>query len=189
MYSKSKLLRLGRGLWTRPIIPLSFLAAIVALSILFLSSRQTVLSIKEGIAGHELATFPVGPGSWLEVGYIHSIYGVHQSETFFVDKDLFFRLEKVLFGSLAAALYYDSDPPSGLILQDNLWITKGYGKRYPILKYRVGAKTGHTLKLEDRTIDLSGLFPGMDGLILIELQHQSRWATLFVELKKISLVP
>jgi hypothetical protein len=170
-------------------IPLSFLAAIVILGIIFLSLPQTILSVKEGIAGRELATFPIGSGSWLEVEYVHSMYGVRQSETFLIDRDLVFRLEKVLFGSLTAALYYDPDPPSGLILQNNLWITKGDGKRYPILKYRVGTSTGHTLKLEDRTIDLSGLFPGTDGLILIEMGNRSRWATLFVALKEMRLIP
>ncbi len=165
-------------------LPIAFLSAFIVLGVIFLVLPRTILSVREGIAGRELAMFPIGSGSWLKVDYVHSLYGVRQSEVFSVDGKPAFRLEKVVFGSLAAALYYDPDPPSGLTFQDNLWVINGDGKCYPVLKYRVGTATHHLLKVMNQTIDLSGLFAGTDGLIQMEIEKRSRLCSIFIGIRK-----
>jgi hypothetical protein len=137
---------------------------------------RTILLVREGTAGRQLATIPVGEGSLVEVGYAHSMYGVRQSEIFSVGPKPVFQLEKVEFGSLAAALYYDPDPPSGVVFQDSVWVIKGEGKIYPVLKYRVSAGTGHTLKVSGQVIDLSE----RSGLFQVELERRSRLSSIFI---------
>jgi hypothetical protein len=151
--------------------------------VIFLLFPRTIMLVREGTAGHELATIPVGEGSLVEVGYVHSMYGVRQNEIFSVGPRPIFQLEKVEFGSLAAALYYDPDPPSGVVFQDSIWMINGEGKSYPILKYRVSAETGHTLKVSGQAIDLSGSSSGREGLIHMELERRSRLSSIFTALR------
>jgi hypothetical protein len=139
--------------------------------------------VKEGTDGRERVAIAVGEGSSVEVAYVHSMYGVRQNEIFSIRRGSVFYLEKVEFGSPAAAYYYDSDPPSGVVFQDSVWIIKGEGKIYPILKYRVSAGTGHTLKVRGQTIDLSGRLAGQEGLIQLELERRSRLRSLFIALR------
>jgi hypothetical protein len=143
--------------------------------VIFLLLPRTICLVKEGIDGRERAVIAVGEGSLVEVAYIHSMYGVRQREVFSVGPRPIFQLEKVEFGSLAAALYYDPDPPSGVVFQDSVWVIKGEGKIYPVLKYRVSAGTGHTLKVSGQAIDLSG----RAGLLQVELERRSRLSALF----------
>ena len=150
---------------------------------IFLLLPRTIFLVKEGIDGRERAAIAVGEGSLLEVAYVHSMYGVRQNEIFSIRRGSVFYLEKVEFGSLAAAFYYDSDPPSGVVFQDSVWIIKGEGKIYPVLKYRVSAGTGHTLKVRGQTIDLSGSSAGREGLIQMELARRSRMSSLFIALR------
>jgi hypothetical protein len=133
--------------------------------------------------GRERSAIPVAEGSSAEVAYMHSMYGVRQNEIFSIRRGAIFYLEQVEFGSLAAAFYYDSDPPSGVVFQDGVWIIKGEGKSYSVLKYRVSAGTGHTLKVGGRTIDLSGRSAGQGGLIQLELKSRSRLSSLFSALR------
>jgi hypothetical protein len=161
-----------------------FLSALVAPVLVFLVLPVTTLSLKIGAAGSEAAAIRVDSGSCLEIEYIHSMYGVCQSEVFSIDREPVFHLKKVLFGSLAAALYYDPDPPSGLTFRDNSWVINGDGKRFTVLKYRVSATTRHLLKVMNLTIDLSALAGETDGLILVELEKRSRLKSLFIALKR-----
>jgi hypothetical protein len=162
----------------------AILSLLFVLVLILLSLPVSTLSIKDGLKGRELGAVPVKSGGRMEVEYVHSMYGVRQSEVFSIGREPVFCLKKVLFGSLAAALYYDPDPPSGLTSQDSIWLIKGDEKRYPVLRYRVSPATGHTLKVTDRTIDLSGLAGGTDGLIRIELEKRSRLRSLFIALKR-----
>jgi hypothetical protein len=160
------------------------ICAALILGFLFISFPGTTLSIKEGITGRELDVIPVESGSPLEVEYIHSMYGVPQREIFSIGRGLLFRLEQVTFGSLSAALYYDSDPPSGPVFQENVWIIKADGKQYPSLRYRVGTSTGHTLKIRGKRVDLLGFVSATNGLICLDLERRSWWSSLFVSLKR-----
>jgi hypothetical protein len=161
-----------------------FLSAVFALAAVILVLPVTTLSLRRGAAGPEVAAIRVGSGSLLEIDYIHSMYGVHQTEVFSIGGEPVFHLKKVIFGSLAAALYYDPDPPSGLTFQDNSWVINGDGKRFTVLKYRVSTTTRHLLKVMNQTIDLSALAGETDGLIRIELEKRSRLSSLFVALKR-----
>jgi hypothetical protein len=160
------------------------LSAFVVPALVFVIFPVMTLSLKTGAAGPEVAAIRVGSGNQLAIEYIHSMYGVHQTEIFSIGREPVFHLKKVLFGSLAAALYYDPDPPSGLTFQDNSWTINGDGKRFTILKYRVSASTRHLLKIMNQTIDLSTLGGETDGLIRIELEKRSRLSSLFIALKR-----
>jgi hypothetical protein len=149
------------------------LSLLFVLVLILLSFPVRTLSIKDGLKGRELAAVPVESGGRMEVEYLHSMYGARQCEVFSIGREPVFCLEKVLFGSLAAALYYDPDPLSGLTSQDSVWLIKGDEKRYPVLRYRVSAETGHTLKIRNRTIDLSGWSGETDGLIQLDLEERS----------------
>lgn len=159
------------------------LSALVVPALVFLVLPVMTLSLRSGAAGPEVAAIRVGSGNQLEIDYIHSMYGVHQSEVFSIGLEPVFHLKKVLFGSLAAALYYDPDPPSGLTFQDNSWVINGDGKRFTVLKYRVSGTTRHLLKVMNQTIDLSALGGETDGLIRIELEKRSRLKSLFLTLR------
>ena len=160
-----------------------FFSIILVLGVIFLLLPRTLLLVEEGMDGRERAAIPVGEGSSAEVAYVHSMYGVRQSEIFSIRRGSVFYLEKVEFGSLAAALYYDPDPQSGVVFQGGVWIIKGEGKSYPVLKYRVSARTGHTLKVRGQTIDLSGRPDGWEGLIQLELERRTRLNSLFIALR------
>jgi hypothetical protein len=162
----------------------SLFLAILILIIIDFVSPVTILSVKDGLSGQHLAALHVDPGSRLEIGYTHSMYGVRQSEVFSIGRDSVFHLEKVLFGSLAAALYYDPDPPSGLTFQDNFWVINGDGKRFTVLKYRVSTTSRHLLKAMSQTIDLSALAGETDELIRVELERRSRLSSLFIALRR-----
>ncbi len=161
----------------------AFYSLLLLLGLIFLILPRTILSVKEGIIGHELAAIPVSEGNLVEVAYVHSMYGVRQNEIFSIRRGPVFYLEKVEFGSLAAALYYVPDPPSGIVLQNSIWRIQGEGKSYPVLKYRVSAGTGHALKVRGQTIDLSGRSDGRGGLIQLELERRSRLSSLFIALR------
>jgi hypothetical protein len=158
-------------------------STVLVLSMVFLLLPRTILSVKEGMDGRERSAIAIGEESTVEMAYVHSMYGVRQNEIFSIRQGSVFYLEKVEFGSLAAALYYDADPPSGVAFQGSVWIIKGEGKIYPVLNYRVSSGTGHTLKAGGRSIDLSARSAGGDGLIRIELARRSRISSLFIALR------
>ncbi len=160
------------------------LSIITVLGGIFLLLPRTTLSLQEGIDGRERAAISVVEGNSAEVAYVHSMYGVRQNEIFSIRRGGVFCLERVEFGSLAAALYYDADPPSGMAFRDGVWIIKGEGKSYPVLKYRVSARTGHILRVAGQTIDLSGQSAGGDGLIQLELVMRSRLSSFFIALTR-----
>jgi hypothetical protein len=153
-------------------------STILVLGVIFLLLPRTVCSVREGMAGREWMAIAVGEGSAVEVAYVHSMYGVRQSEKFSIRRGPVFYLERVEFGSLAAALYYDPDPPSGMVSQDGIWIIKGEGKSYPVLRYRVSSGTGHILKVAGQTIDLSVRSAEGEGLVQLELVKRSRLRSL-----------
>ena len=153
-------------------------STILVLGVIFLLLPRTSCLVEEGAAGREWKAIPVDEGSAVEVTYVHSMYGVRQNEIFSIRRGPVFHLERVEFGSLAAALYYDPDPPSGMVFHDGVWMINGEGKSYPVLKYRVGVGTGHILKAEGRTIDLSGRAAGGEGLFQLELVRRSRLSSL-----------
>ena len=129
------------------------------------------LHLKDATEGRELAVIPVQQADRFEVEYLHSVYRVKQSEIFAVGGDARFYLEKVTFGSYAAADYYDPDPPQGFAFQDSHWIVKGNGKNYSALKYRVSPGSGHVLRLKNLTLDLSGDSKTAGRLIEIFLER------------------
>jgi hypothetical protein len=157
-----------RSAWTFGLVAVSLIAAA-----LILSASSYILRIRAPAEGRDLAAIPVAPGDRLEVKYTHSMFGVPQMETFSIVPDRLFHLEKVSFGSQAAALYYDPDPPQPLTFQDGLWVLPGNGTNYPLLRYRVSPGTGHVLIVKDRRVDLSGqaTAPGM----LVEVKVEERW--------------
>jgi hypothetical protein len=160
-----------------------FFSTVLVLGAIFLLLPRSILLVKEGMDGRERSAIAVAEESTVEVAYVHSMYGVRQNEIFSIRRGSVFYLEQVEFGSLAAAFYYDPDPPSGVVLQGSVWIIKGEGKIYPVLKYRVSAGTGHTLKVRGQTIDLSGRSDGREGLIQLELARRSRLRSLFIVLR------
>lgn len=153
-------------------------STVLVLGVIVLLLPRTICLVKEGMAGREWMAIPVDEGSSVEVMYVHSMYGVRQNEIFSIRRGPVFHLERVEFGSLAAALYYDPDPPSGMVFQNGVWIIKGEGKSYPVLKYRVSVETGHILKAEGRTIDLSARSRGGEGLFQLKLVRRSRLSSL-----------
>lgn len=142
----------------------------LAMNLWFLTPTVT-LHVKEVNAGVKLVAIPVSQGEALKVEYIHSIYRVKQSEVYSVGRDLRFYLEKVTFESYAAAAYYDSDPPQGVAFKDGLWMIRGDGKHYSVLKYRVNPGTGHVLTLKNLRVNLSGNSKTPGGLIEISLDR------------------
>jgi hypothetical protein len=159
------------------------LSTILALVVFFLLLPRTVCSVKEGLGERERAAIAVDEGGSLEVADVHSMYGVRQNEVFSIRRGSVFYLQRVECGSLAAALYYDPDPPSGMVLQGGVWIIKGDEKSYAALKYRVSAGTGHALKVGGRTIDLSGQSDGRGELIQMGLERRSRLSSLFIAVR------
>ena len=167
-------LGLPRGIVSRFRLAGLFFSTVLVLGVIVLIPPRTYLSITEAAVGRNLATIALDEGSLVEVGYVHSMYGVRQKEVFSIGPGPVFRLERVEFGSLAAALYYDPDPPSGMVFEDGAWVIKGGGKSYPVLTYRVSAESGHTFRARGKTIDLSGMSAGGDGLIRLSLERRSR---------------
>lgn len=155
----------GRRSWSLAFISIPLIAAA-----LIVSAPPYTLRIIESADGRDLAAIPVVPGDRVEVSYTHSMFLVPQIEIFSIRPDGLFHLENIAFGSLAAALYYDPDPPQRLMFQGNMWVLGGDGKNYPILKYRVSAGTGHVLIVKDQRIDLSKrtAAPGMPVLLNVE---------------------
>jgi hypothetical protein len=160
------------------------LSALVVPALAFLVLPVTTLSLKQGAAGPEVTALHVGSGNQLEIEYTHSMYGVRQSEIFSIGREPVFHLKKVMFGSLAAALYYDPDPPSGVTFQNNSWVINGEGKRYAILKFRVSTGTRHLLKVLNQTVDLSRLSAGTDGLIQMEIEKRTRLHSIVIGMRK-----
>jgi len=150
-----------------------FIALFLIAAALILNASSYTLCIRAPAEGKDLAVIPVAPGGRFEVKYTHSMFGVPQMETFSITSDRRLLLEKVSFGSQAAALYYDPDPPQRLTFQGGLWVLPGNGINYPVLRYRVSPETGHVLTVKNRTIDLSGraAAPG----ILVEVKVEERW--------------
>jgi hypothetical protein len=132
------------------------------------------LRIKEAPEGRELATIHVSQGDLLSVEYVHSMYKVKQSEVFSIGRDSRFYLEKVTFGSYAAALYYDAEPLQGFTFEGGLWMAKGGGKNYSVLKYRTSPGTGHVLHIGNQSLDLSTKSQNSGCLIEICLQKDRR---------------
>jgi hypothetical protein len=156
-----------------------FISAVLVLGMIVLILPRTVLSVAEATDGQKLAVMTLGEGSRVEVGYVHSMYGVQQKEVFSIVPGPVFRLEKVEFGSLAAAIYYDPDPPSGMAFENGVWVIGGGGKTYSVLTYRVSAESAHYLSARGRTIDLSGMSAGGDGLIRLSLERRSWLSFIF----------
>jgi hypothetical protein len=142
----------------------------------FLASAQPsdnlMLRVAEVETGREVAAVSVVTGEDIEVEYTHSMYGVRQKEVFSIGHDGCFRLLKMVFGSMAAAVYYDPDPGQSLIYKDNVWVLKRNGENYQTLRYRVSPGTGHVLKARNRTIDLSGQSDESGRLIEIALDKR-----------------
>jgi hypothetical protein len=120
----------------------------------------------------ELGAVPLSAGDRFAVQYIHSIYGVKQREIYRITPEGRFDLEKVTFGSMAAALYYDPDPKEKLTYQDGRWVVPGGGQEFSVLKYRVSPETGHVLITRDRRIDLSAKARGPGMLVQISVEKQ-----------------
>ena len=164
---------------TEPCIPLLRHRRTLCISFILLfwavvSNLSTYsLRVKEVPGGRELAAIHVSQGDLLSVEYVHSMYKVKQSEIFSIGRDSRFYLEKVTFGSYAAALYYDAEPLQGFTFEDGLWTVKGDGKSYPLLKYRVSPSTEHVLNVGNQRLELSAnpLSPGG----LIELCLEKEW--------------
>lgn len=149
-------------------VAIALLSAVVFLLAIGLTApSKLVVSVRGGLSNKEWVNVSVTAGTLIEVGYVHSMYGVKQREVFRVDDSGDFVLEKVLFGSAAAALYYDTDPPSGLLRQGDVWEVRGEGKRFQVLRYRISPQSGHVLKIEQRTVDLSNGPAGAEGLLLV----------------------
>lgn len=158
-------LTLKRGLYlSLVLLPLAALSGLPAYTY--------TLCVQEANEGRELAAIPVSQGDLLQVEYVHSMYKVKQSEFFLIGPDLRFHLEKVTFGSYAAAVYYDAEPPQGLVFEDGLWMVKGIGKNYSVLKYRISPSTGHVLNIGDQRLDISGKSQGPGGRIEICLEKK-----------------
>jgi len=153
---------------------LCFIGASLIAAALILTVSPYTLRIRASAEGRDLAAISVAPGDRLEVQYTHSMFGVPQIETFSIGPDRLFHLEKVSFGSQAAALYYDPDPPLRLTFQDNLWVLAGNGTNYSVLRYRVSPGTGHVLMVKDRRVDLSGQAAAPGMLVQVEVEGRSR---------------
>lgn len=132
------------------------------------------LRIKEATEGRELAAIHVNPGELIEVEYVHSMYHVKQREVFSIGSDSRFYLEKVTFGSYAAALYYDAEPSQGLAFEGGFWMVKGAGTNYSVLKFRVSPSTGHVLHIGNQSLDLSYSSQKEGRLIEIWLEKDRR---------------
>ena len=149
------------------------------------SNRFAIYPAPQGVGRRKRSgSDPGGSGDRLEVQYTHSMFGVPQIETFSIGPNRLFHLEKVSFGSQAAALYYDPNPAQRLTFQDNLWVSAGNGKNYPVLRYRVSPGTGHVFMVKDRRVDLSGqaAAPGMP--VEVKVEERSRILGAFAALWK-----
>lgn len=148
------------------------ISCVSLLLVVFLEFPAYTLRVIEATEGRELAAVQVSPGDLLRVEYMHSIHKVKQSEVFKIGSDFCFYLEKVTFGSYAAAAYYDIEPLKGFTFEGGLWIVKGNGKNYSILKYRVSPNTGHVLHVGNQRLDLSGNFQSQGGRIEVRLEKE-----------------
>jgi hypothetical protein len=153
---------------------LGFIAVALIAAALILSVSPYILRVSTPAEARDLAAIPVAPGDRLEVKYTHSMFEVPQVETFSIGSDLLFHLEKVSFGSQAAALYYDPDPPQRPTVQDSLWVLAANGTNYPVLRYRVSPGTGHVLMVKDRRVDLSGRATAPGMLVEVKVEERSR---------------
>ena len=168
----------------RSSLALAFISIPLIAAALIISAPSYTLRIIESADGRDLVAIPVAPGDRVEVRYGQSMFGTPQIETFLIGPDRLFYLQKVSFGSLAAALYYDPDPPQGLTFQDNIWVLPGNGKNYSFLKYRVSPGTGHMLIAKDQRVDLSGRAAAPGMLVQVKVEERSRIMTAFAGLRK-----
>jgi len=132
------------------------------------------LRVKEVPEERELAAIHVSQGDLLQVEYVHSMYEVKQTEVFSIGRDSRFHLEKVTFGSYAAALYYDAEHSQGFTFEGGLWMAKGGGKNYSVLKYRASPGTGHVLHIGNQRLELSTSSQSPGRLIEICLEEERR---------------
>jgi hypothetical protein len=160
----------------------SVLASKRTLCITFLSLFLAVISdlstytlwVKEVPERRELAAIDISQGDLVSVEYVHSMYKVKQKEVFSIGRDSRFYLEKVTFGSYAAALYYDAEPSQGFAFEGGLWVAKGGGKNYSVLKYRTSPGTRHVLHIGNQSLDLSHSSQKEGRLIEIWLEKERR---------------
>jgi len=145
----------------------AFVAAVVLLRPMYF------VSVVDATSGEELMAAPACSGDRVEVEYMHSMYAVDRRETFLISRDGRFRLAEVAFGSLAAALYYNPDPPQGLTFDGRSWIIRPAPESYRVLSYRVSPGTRHVFRLGRRTLDLSDRAAGLGVLIHIKLEEQT----------------
>jgi hypothetical protein len=150
---------------------MNFLGALLSsfLSLTLLASPVYTVRVQEVTGGRELGTMRAAEGDRIQVQYVHSMYHVKQEESFLIGPDLRFHLEKVTFGSFAAALYYGAEDASS---QNGVWTVRGVGKKYDFLKYRVGTGTQHVLLLGDQRMELTPDDEWPGEVIEIRLQRQ-----------------
>lgn len=164
----------GRGL---PLTSKGGVCLSFAFLLLVITSGCTAaytLRVKESGEGRELAAIQVRRGEQLKVEYVHSMYKVKQSEVFSIGRDSRFYLEKVTFGSYAAALYYEAEPSQGFAFEGGLWMAEGGGKNYSLLKYRASPSTGHILHIGNQRLNLCANSQSPGRLIEICLEKERR---------------
>jgi hypothetical protein len=130
-----------------PILAAFFFSKPSAFTILVKSGKQVVKSIV------------AKPGDVLILTYTHSMYNTSQKETYRISNSGNFVLEEMMFGSYAAAAYYD---PYGV---DQLregpkssWILPKGKESYSQIVFRIGYVSDPNLRLPDgNTLELTNL--------------------------------
>jgi hypothetical protein len=90
---------------------------------------------------------------------------VGQEEIYQVDRRGRMVLQEVRFASYPAAMYYDEDPPQGLIREDGWLKIKNIERPVAFVRFKVGYTTDCYLMMKDRKIYLKSLASEGESLV------------------------
>jgi len=99
---------------------------------------------------------PLAVGDTLELVYEHSMYRVSQKEVYQCGGTGGWILRKMVFGSFAAAAYYDPEGMARRIGTEDYWEMVDLARSFPEL--RIFVNHSHRLFLGDQTIGLAAQF-------------------------------
>jgi len=141
------------------------LAAIILLAATPYASPFSRLHVVHGSNGNGLAEWPLSAGERWGIHFTHSWYRVAQEEIYRVDRRGRMVLHEVKFASYPAAMYYDENPPQGLIREDGWLKIKDIERPVAFVRFKVGYTTDCYLMVKDRRIYFKSLAAEGESLV------------------------
>lgn len=138
-----------------------------------------VLSLENEWERRVLWFRPLLPGDKVELLYEQSMYRVLQREIYTSDSTGDFVLRKMVFGSFAAAAYYDPELSEKLICQGDSWEISNLRLTYHEL--RMFVNQSHRLFIGDQTVNLAAEFGDGSCISLRKYSYPGMIVTLGLE--------